>query len=80
MQNFTSVILYMNIKRNTQWLFGANLEILDCSADFTRCQKLFNKRALSNKHVSIFLPRKYNVISQVRPSYAKGLFCVARIN
>ena len=35
MQNFISVILYMNIICSAQWLFGANLEILDCSADLT---------------------------------------------
>ena len=28
----------------------------------------------------IFLPRKYDVISQLRQSYAKGPFCVARLN
>ena len=38
-----------------------------------------NQNALSSKHVSIFLPRKYDVISQLRHSYAKGPFCVTRL-
>ena len=43
MQNYTSVILYMNIICNTQWLFGANFEILDCSTNFTQRQKRFKQ-------------------------------------
>ena len=38
-----------------------------------------NHETLQSKHVSIFLPRKYDVISQLRDSYAKGPFCVARL-
>ena len=38
-----------------------------------------NQKAISSKHASIFLPRKYDVISQLRHSYAKGPFCVARL-
>ena len=43
MQNFTSVILYINIIYNAQWLFGASLEILDCFAHFTQRHKLFKQ-------------------------------------
>ena len=39
-----------------------------------------NQKAFSSQHVSIFLPRKYDVISQLRHSYAKGPFCVARLS
>ena len=38
-----------------------------------------NKRAFSSKHVSIFVPRKYDVISKLRDSYAKDPFCVKRL-
>ena len=38
-----------------------------------------NHETLQSKHVSKFLPRKYDVISQLRHSYAKGPFCVARL-
>ena len=39
-QNFTSVILYLNITFFAQWLFGVNSEILHCPYVFARCQKL----------------------------------------
>ena len=43
-------------------------------------KKLLNQRTLSSKHVSFFfLPRKYDVISQLRHNYAKGPFCMARL-
>ena len=38
-----------------------------------------NDTAFSSKHLSTFLPRKYDVISQLRHSYAEGPFCVARL-
>ena len=37
------------------------------------------QKVFSSKHVSTFLPGKYDVISQLRHSYAKGPFCVARL-
>ena len=79
MQNCTSVILYMNIICNAQWLFDAYLEILDCSADFTRRQKLFKQESIFKQTRVDFLPWKYDVISQLRHSYAKGPFCVTRL-
>ena len=39
-----------------------------------------NKKTVSCKHVSTFLLRKYEVISQLRHNYAKGPFCMARLN
>ena len=39
-QNYTSVILYMNIILLTQWLFSAYFDILHCSDVFPRRQKL----------------------------------------
>ena len=48
-QMFISVILYMNI--------------LHCSDVFSIRQNLRNQNAFSSKHVSAFLPRKYDVIS-----------------
>ena len=82
MQNFTSItsILYMNIICNAQWLFGANLEILHCSADFTLRQKIFKQEnTFKQTRVDLLLSRKYDVISQLLHSYAKGPFCVARV-
>ena len=38
-----------------------------------------NQTAFSSKHVSTFLTRKYDVISQLRHSYAKDPFCVTRL-
>ena len=43
-------------------------------------RKVLNQTTLFSKHVSNFLPRKYDVISQLRHNYAKGPFCVARLN
>ena len=58
-----------------------NFEILHCSDVFERRHKFLIHNALSCKHiVSIFfLPRKYDAISQLRHSYAKGPFCVTRL-
>ena len=70
MQNFTSVILYMNIICNAQWLFGAHLEILDCSADFTRRQKLLKQEStFKQTRVDFFTAkiwRHFSITSQLR--------------
>ena len=58
MQNFTSDILHMNIKCNAQWLFSANLEISDFSADFTRRQKLFNQESTFKQTLVYFFTAK----------------------
>ena len=79
MQIFTSVIFYMNIIFIAQWLFGGNSKILHCSDVFVRLEKLYKPEKNSSKNMSIFLPRKYDVISQLRHSYAKGPFYVAQL-
>ena len=38
-----------------------------------------NHETIQSKHVSNFYREKYDVISQLRHSYAKGPFCVARL-
>ena len=38
-----------------------------------------NQKVFSSKHVSTFLTRKYDVVSQLHHSYAKGRFCVTRL-
>ena len=53
----------MNIIFIPQWLFGGTADILQCSDDLTRRQKLCKpQKKNSSKHVSIFLPGKYDVI------------------
>ena len=49
---------------------------LVCLHGVTNC---LNKTRISSKHVSIFLPRNYDVISQLCHSYTNGPFCVARL-
>ena len=66
MQNFTSVILYMNIAVIAVWLSAANFKfdaVPVCLHD--------NTISLYSKHVLIFiLPQKHDVISELRHSYA----------
>ena len=68
----------MNIIFIAQWLFGGNSKILHCSDVFARREKLY-KPEKNFKQTQLFLPRKYDVISQLRHSYAKGPFCVAQL-
>ena len=70
----------MNILFIAQWLFGGNSEVLHCPDGLTRRQKLFKQENNFKQTHVIFLPRKYDVISHLRHSYAKGPFCVARLN
>ena len=56
--------MYMNIVYIAQWLFGGNSEILHCSDVSARRQKLCKPQNILCKHVSTFLPRNYDVISQ----------------
>ena len=80
LRKYTSVILYMNIICIAQWLFDANLKILHCSDAFTRRHK-HNKPECSFMQtcVDYFLPRKYDVISPLRHSYAKDPLCLTRL-
>ena len=55
MQNFTSIILYMNIIYIAQYLSGADFEILHCSRPFAQRHKLFKPRNTSKQtRVEIF--------------------------
>ena len=66
----TRKFLYMNIIYIAQWLFGSNPEILHCSDVFANRQKLcYLDSIFKQTHVN-FLPRKYDVIPQLRNSYA----------
>ena len=76
---FTYVILYMNIIFIAQWLFGGNSEILHCCDVFANSQKLFKPESIFKQTCQLFLPRKYEVISQLRHNYAKGPFCMTRL-
>ena len=38
-----------------------------------------NQKDLSSKHVSIFLPRKDDIITQLGHSYSKDPLCVTRL-
>ena len=41
--------------------------------------KTVNQEALSSKSVDYFFPQKYDVISQLLHSYAKGPICLMRL-
>ena len=80
MTKFTSVILYMNIICIAQLLFDANFGILHCSGAFERRNKHCKPEcSFIQTRVDYFLPRKYDVISQLRHSYAKDPLCVTRL-
>ena len=76
MQIFTSVILYMNIIFVAQWLLGGNSEIWNCSDVYARRQKLCKPESIFRQTCQLFLPQKYDVISQLCHSYSKGPFCM----
>ena len=80
LEKFTSVILYMNTICIAQWLCDANFEILHCSDAFARRHKHCKPEcSFMQTRVDYFLPRKYDVISQLRHSYAKDPLCVMRL-
>ena len=76
MPNFTSFIFYINIICISRWLFGANFQIYTVPVHLYDAKNFFSQKALSSKHVSIFLPRKDDVISQLYHSYPKDPLCV----
>ena len=81
MRKFISVILYMNIICIASWLFEANLAILHCSDAFAQRHKHCKPEcSFMQTGVDYFLPRKYDVISQLRHSLAKDPLCVTRLN
>ena len=61
----------MNIIFIAQWLFGGNSEILHCSDVFAHRMKLCKPENIFKQTRVIFLLQKYDVISQLRHSYAK---------
>ena len=61
-----------------QRLYEANFEILHCSGGFARRHNCKPECSFM-KHVLIFLPRKYDVISQLRRNFAKDPLCVTRL-
>ena len=72
MRKFTSAILYMDIICIPQWLCDANFEILHFSGVYARRHKHCKPEcSFRQTCVDYFLPRKYDVISQLRHSYAK---------
>ena len=71
----TLLILYINITFIAQWLSGGNSEMLHGSNVCARRHKLCKPGSIFKQtRVNFFLPRKYDVISQLRHSYAKGPF------
>ena len=70
----------MNIICIAQRLFEANFEILHCSGVFARPHKHCKPECFfMQTRIDYFLPRKYDVISQLRHSYAKDPLCVTRL-
>ena len=64
-----------------QWLYDTNFEILHWSDECARRHKPFkSENTFEQTRVDFFYREKYDVISQLRHSYAKGPFCVARLN
>ena len=59
--------------RRTMYAFGSGA--LKINVNFSVSWPV----VLSSKHVSIILLRKYDIISQLCHSYAKGPFCVVRL-
>ena len=81
-QIFTSVILYVNIIFIAKWLFGGNSEILYCSDNFARRQKLWKPENIFQQTRQYFYCENiymYDVISWLRHSYAKDPLSVTRL-
>ena len=80
-QIFASGILYINIIFITEWLSAGNSEILRGSDVLARCQKLCKPKSIfMQTRVNFFLPRTYDVISQLCHSYVMGIFCMTPLN
>ena len=78
----TSVILYINIIFRVithSDCLVVILKLFTVPMFLHAVTNFVNQKSFSSKHVSTFLPRKYDVISQLRHSYAKSPFCVARL-
>ena len=73
-QNFTSVILYMNF--SDYLVHVLILTFYTVPVCLYNVKTRFKAWNISSKHVSDFLLWKYDVISQLCHSYAKGPFCM----
>ena len=62
-------------------LFDAYFEILHCFDVFARCQTLCkpDRTYFHANLCQLFLPQKYDVISQLCHSYTMGPFCMTQI-
>ena len=58
----SNFFLYMNNIFIAQWLFVGNSEILHCSHVLHVTRNFVNQKTFSSKHVSTFLPQKYDGI------------------
>ena len=76
MRKFASVILYMNIICIAQLVCDANLKFCTFPVRILDVISIVNQHALSGNTWRLFLPRKYDVISQLRHGYAKDPLCV----
>ena len=82
MQKFTAVIFYVSIIciyisfRNYLMLL---LKFYTVPVRLHDTKNVVNQNILFNQTRVEFLPRKYDVISQLRHSYTKGSFCVTRL-
>ena len=73
-KTFTAIIFYIRIKCITQLLYLAYFEFLHGYSAFARRQNFVKQYASFD-----FLPRKYDVIYQLRQSWAKDPFCLTRL-
>ena len=81
-QIFTSVILYTFVSTSYLWHIDCLVVILKfytVPMFLHTIRNFVNQKAFSSKHMSAFLLRKYDAISQLHHSYAKGPFCVKRL-
>ena len=79
-QFFSAIMLYMHI------IYISHSDCLMVTLKFYTIpmflhavRYFLNQKAFSSIHVSTIFPRKDDVISKLRHSYAKGPFCVARL-
>ena len=79
LQNFTSFPFSINIICFARWLCDANFKILHCSGAFIRRHKIFKPENSFKQTRVDFLPRKDDVISQLRQSYANDPLWVTQL-
>ena len=77
--NFYFCYVLYNIIHIAQSMFGGSSEIFHYSDVFASRKKLFKTKCIFKQTRPIILPRKDDVISEIRHSYPKGPFCVTRL-